>query len=354
MDDIAPGLLEELRRLFLELLGEEPLTAEDWPSAYAAAEKVGGALARAFGQGLYGDILPDGRMYWNIADRVVRPLLEEEYMLAARAAQAAQQALNTAAGLGLRAAAAPVDSERIEGILNRLAAEEQYEDVSWLLDEPVRLLARSAVDETVHRNVEFQAKAGLRPRVVRTAEPGACKWCRALTGSYDYPDLPKDVYRRHENCRCRVEFDPRDGKRQDVWGKQWTQRQDSGILEERKTFDPFSNSMRLYGNDIEIGRSVGAKAKNYDVMDLITGEIYHFVEGSRIQNVEVFAGKGVRTPFRDAEKYAERYGGTSENWQHVKGIGEIETSDGDRKVEIHWVQCQGIGKYEFFIKEWLD
>lgn len=234
MDDIAPELLEELRRLFLEQLGEEPLTAESWPEAYAAAEKVGDALAGAFGQALRRDALPDGRMYWNIADRAVRPLLEQGYTLAADAAEAAQQALNTAAGLGLRAVAAPLDTDRVDGILNRLAAAEQYEDVSWLLDEPVRLLARSAVDETVRRNVEFQGKAGLRPRVVRTAEPGACKWCRALAGSYDYPDVPKDVYRRHENCRCRVEYDPRDGRRQDVWGKQWTEQQDSDILEERK------------------------------------------------------------------------------------------------------------------------
>ena len=93
--------------------------------------------------------------------------------------QAAQQALNEAAGLGLWAITAPLDADRVDGILNRLAAAERYEGAAWLLNEPVRLLARSAVDETVRRNVEFKAKAGLRPRVVRTAESGACKWCRA-------------------------------------------------------------------------------------------------------------------------------------------------------------------------------
>lgn len=106
--------------------------------------------------------------------------------------------------------------------------------------------------------------------------------------------------------------------------------------------------------DILIGRSVGAKAKNYEVMDLETGEKYHFSEGLRIQDVEVFAGKGTRVPFRKAEKYAQRYGGGSGNWQHVKGIGQIETPDGSRKVEVHWVQCSGVGKFEFFVKRWLD
>lgn len=46
--------------------------------------------------------------------------------------------------------------------------------------------------------------------------------------------------------------------------------------------------------DIQIGRSVGAKAKNHDVMNLQTGEKFHFVEGTRIQDVEVFAGKGCK------------------------------------------------------------
>ena len=46
--------------------------------------------------------------------------------------------------------------------------------------------------------------------------------------------------------------------------------------------------------DIEIGRSLGAMAKNYDVFDG-AGNLYHFAEGTRIQNAQVFAGKGVRT-----------------------------------------------------------
>ena len=89
-------------------------------------------------------------------------------------------------------------------------------------------------------------------------------------------------------------------------------------------------------------------------MDLSTGEMFHLVEGSRLQNVEVFAGKGTRTIFRDAEKYAERYGGDPDNWQHVKGFGNVDFHGDERLAELHWVQCEGIGKFEFFVKRWLD
>lgn len=46
--------------------------------------------------------------------------------------------------------------------------------------------------------------------------------------------------------------------------------------------------------NIQIGRSLGAKALNYDIKDPHTGRIFRFLEGTTIRNVEVFAGKGVR------------------------------------------------------------
>ena len=106
--------------------------------------------------------------------------------------------------------------------------------------------------------------------------------------------------------------------------------------------------------DIRIGKSLGAKLKNYTVLDLNTGEFFTFAEGSRIQNVEVFAGKGTKKELRIAEKYAERYGGNPEDWQHVKGYAILDTDDGEREAEVHWMQCDGCGKHDFFVKNWKD
>ena len=120
---------------------------------------------------------------------------------------------------------------------------------------------------------------------------------------------------------------------------------DSGIL----TAD---GNMKL--DDIQIHRSVGAKAKNYDVMDLQTGEKFHFVEGTKIQDVEVFAGKGVKTPYRNALKFVNKYGGKEKDWQHVKGKGVLDYYGEERRAEVHWSRCTGIGDHEFFIKRWLE
>ena len=72
--DIAPELLERIRADFLALLGDAQQEADTYTAAAAYAELVGSALADAFRRNLTADILPDGRLYWNIADRVVRPL----------------------------------------------------------------------------------------------------------------------------------------------------------------------------------------------------------------------------------------------------------------------------------------
>ena len=232
--DMAPELLERIRAEFLAQLGAAQPTAQTYADAAEYAELVGNALAQAFCRCLTADALPEGRLFWNLADRVVRPLLEEGGSLAAAAAMQGQQALNRQAGLGLAPQQAPLDQEALEGLLNKLADAPQIQNVAWVLEEPVKTFVRKAVDDTLQANVEFQGKAGLRPRVVRTAESHCCKWCAALAGAYDYPHVPKDVYRRHERCRCRVEYDPGEGRRQNVWNKTWTDPEERDKIEARK------------------------------------------------------------------------------------------------------------------------
>lgn len=234
MEDIAPELLEKIKKDFLDFLGESEIDQLTYIGAEDYAEKVGEALAKAFSQNLSSAVLPDGKMYWNIADRVVRPLLTEDYNLVSNSAAQVQQALNEAAGLGLKAQTAPLNTDRIDGILNKLSDADQYDDVAWVLDEPVKTFSRSVVDDVLQANVNFQGKTGLRPKIIRKAEIKCCEWCSRMEGTYTYPEVPIDVYRRHERCRCVVEYDPGSGKRKDVWTKQWTNTAESDTINARK------------------------------------------------------------------------------------------------------------------------
>ena len=107
-------------------------------------------------------------------------------------------------------------------------------------------------------------------------------------------------------------------------------------------------------NDIEIGRSIGAKAKNYVVVDKSTGEEYYFIEGTRLQNAQVFAGKGGVKPLREevAQGLAAEFGGKPEDWQHCKAQGWLDVNGEQIKAEVHWFQ-NGSEQVKFKVKEWL-
>lgn len=106
--------------------------------------------------------------------------------------------------------------------------------------------------------------------------------------------------------------------------------------------------------DIQLPRSIGAKWRNEEVMDLATGNKYKFVEGSKLQDVEVFCGHGTKSIYQDAYKYADKFGGFPDEWQHAKAVAELETDEGVQKAEVHWSQHPKYGKREFFIKRWID
>lgn len=126
-------------------------------------------------------------------------------------------------------------TDRTQGILNRASDAPKFSGVRWILGDGVLTnYMQSYVDDTMKRNAEFQSRAGVSPKIVRKSPTKCCPWCDALVGTYNYPDdVPDDVYRRHDNCNCIVEFFPGDGTKQDVWSKQWAG-EDEEILADRK------------------------------------------------------------------------------------------------------------------------
>ena len=244
MEDIAPDLLLRIRASFQKRMEESNQIQSllekiqsgggTYGDAQNYAYQIGQALSQALGENLSSAVLPDGRMYYNIASRVLEPLLEEDHSIVSQAAKLVQQSLNQKAGIGIQAQTVPVNADRIVGIVDKISNGESFGDVAWVLDEPIKNFSMNVVDETIRQNVNFQGKSGLRPKVIRKSERKCCPWCSNLAGEYEYPDVPDDVYRRHENCRCTVEYDPGSGKRQNVYTKKWTTTKEDAKIEARK------------------------------------------------------------------------------------------------------------------------
>ena len=248
-DDIAPSLIEKVNKSFEanynsspqieKLISKEVKTYKD---AYRYAEQVGQARALSYME-ISSEVLPDGKMYYNIASRLMEDTLGADQKMIAEYAASAQETANKKSGLKLKAQMAELDEDRIEGFVARLSNEEVFDDVSWILNEPVKTFERSVVDDTVKKNAEFQNRAGVEATVIRIAAYGCCPWCLDLAGEYTYPKVAGEVFQRHDNCRCTLDYNGKRLKAYAVedsnafWGMRDTHTfRDLDKLEERKQY----------------------------------------------------------------------------------------------------------------------
>ena len=245
MEDVAPALItdviDEFHRLYEEsdkirvLLGKVKEGAATFAEAQQYSLEVSRLIGVAYEKHISSAVLPDGRMYYDIASRLIPDTLDENYKAVSDYAVEVLKKLNENARIGLKAKAAEKDADRINGLVNLASSAEQYDDVSEKLLTAFENFSQSIVDKTIQTNADLHYRAGLTPKIIRKSERKCCEWCANLAGEYDYPtDMPDDVFRRHENCRCTVEYDPGSGKRQNVHTKGWTTSTEDAKIESRK------------------------------------------------------------------------------------------------------------------------
>ncbi|MBS4750982.1 hypothetical protein KG091_07810 [Carnobacteriaceae bacterium zg-ZUI78] len=235
--DIVPELLEQIKKKFETLCHSSDILENafkhlkskkaTYETVNELAIEVGDILSKVLGGSISAEKLPDGKMYYNIAKRLLDDTLGRNFDIVSGYARDVQQVLNKKAGIGLKAQIPALNQDKIDGLVNRLSNSDDFESVSWLLGDPIVTFTQGIVDDAIRENVEFHAKAGLSPKIIRTHTGNCCDWCRNLAGIYDYPKVPKDVYRRHGNCRCTVDYKPGDGKKQNVWSKGWRKKDKS-------------------------------------------------------------------------------------------------------------------------------
>lgn len=241
--DIVPSLLEliesefdektynsEVLKKAVQALKENKATYKD---ANEFAIEIGEILSQVLNTHITVEKLPNGQMYFNIADRVLNSTMKKNFELITGYAIDVQTELNHSAGLKLKGQKPQLNQSRIDGIVERISAEE-FEKVKWILDEPIKNFSQSIVDDTVKANMDFQAKVGLNPKITRVVVGNCCDWCRQIEGTYSYGDEPHDIYKRHRYCRCRVEYNPGDGKIQDAHTKEWRDPERESKIEARK------------------------------------------------------------------------------------------------------------------------
>lgn len=170
----------------------------------------------------------------EVARELLTPLLVETHDLVAGASAQVQKNMNTAAGIGLEALEPDIDTNRIDGLVNKVASYDTYDEARWVMHEPVVNYHQAIVDQAIRKNASAHTKAGFDAVIIRKTEAHKtvtgrkiirgraypykytvpCKWCAGLEGVYKYKDVSNtgnDVFRRHEACRCIIIY--KDGNR---------------------------------------------------------------------------------------------------------------------------------------------
>lgn len=349
-NDIVPDLLKKIKKDFFDnaeksveleklllLLKDGKATYQE---AYQFATKIGGILSEVLQTNISGSILPDGKMHYNIAERILNEMLGENHKMVSGYSKQIQESLNKDAGVGLKTVIAPINQNRIDGLVNRLSHESSFDDVSWILGAPVVNFSQNVVDNHIKKNAEFHYKSGLKAKVIRTTNGKCCDWCDKLAGVYFYPKVDKNVFRRHDRCDCIVEYYPGDGKKQDVWSKRWSASHKSSIIDTKRL------------DDIILPKSISAKARDiYVKVSYPVRGTVRIKQGSTITNVNVIAGKDVRRQIDDIRRLTTQYKTKNEKlWQKITGIATLEN---DRVAELHWYQHPEVGKVEFKVKRFI-
>ncbi|MGF0071914.1 hypothetical protein [Streptococcus orisratti] len=338
--DIVPELLDEVRKEFEQLYGSSAVVKQafemlknkkaTYQTVNEFAIEIGDILSKVLTGSVSSSRLPDGKMYYNIAQRVLSDTLGLNYELVSDYAKEVQGLLNNQAKIGLAVQVPEINQDRIDGLANRLSFEDSFDDVAWILGEPIVNFTQSIVDDSIRKNAEFQYEAGLSPEIVRTEGGKCCDWCREVVGRYKYPKVPKDVYRRHQRCRCIVEYDPKSGKVRDIWSKIWRKKEREKLSVQRVENAVFSEGVMNIRKDI--AKLDMTRASPNDIIDLGKRINYHFKVSENLG---------------DKEKLKEIFS----NFRDIGGVVSKETwAKGTSKV----VKAQLEDAFSYYPKDWAD
>ena len=239
--DVVPELQDQIGTRFrssilrdrtLQRVGKRIESGKaDLTDAHAFAERLGFNLSDALVGTLTQENLPNGTLYYNIAERTVIPALENNYELVNEAAATIQKTIDQQVGIGLGSVRADFPMERIQNLIDKMTADDiTYEQVIRWLMEPIVNNSEAFADDYIRANADFRAKAGLRTKITRRVANNCCDWCAAMAGTWIYGSEPPDIYRRHEFCRCTVTYQS-DKISQNVWSKRKWETPKEDILE---------------------------------------------------------------------------------------------------------------------------
>ena len=205
-DDIREPLIEAIQndRKATQLYALIQSGTGTYNTASEYAIRVGECLARILRQNAPFESIAE----WDLENLIPQALgLDHEHVV--QVCEQVQLTLNADAGLGINYVPPMFDGNRAYGLVAELRDNPEFVNIERTFYDQIVNFSQNVVDESIRVNANVLSNAGVQSKIVRHPEVGACAWCRAVAGTYEYADVRRtrsDVWRRHENCRCTIDF----------------------------------------------------------------------------------------------------------------------------------------------------
>lgn len=229
MEDIAPELYRKINADFTAAVrndgtiktlvtkgNSKPLTQKELTTI---STRLGKHASDAFKKTLTVEALPDGKMYWNIADRTIRPVMEQIYNTNNLLESNALRLKDKAAGVNIGVVKGADPTARINEIIQFTLDSKTAEELSNALNLPVTTTALDFNDDFMEANAELRDKMGFKQVITREYDGVGlgngrrpCNWCIGRSGTYYSYQEAKDAgaFERHTGCGCTIDWSTND------------------------------------------------------------------------------------------------------------------------------------------------
>lgn len=220
--DISTELYESIRKDFAVGVRDDPAITKLYQKIgkgkgtqkdmAALADRFGIQASKALKANLKLSDLPDETLYWNIADKTIKPLLHEAYDYINHYAALQLKGADVRSKINISILRGQDPSERIRQAMNMAVNSLTQPELDNALTDPVITSARKFYDDFQMRNAGFRESMGFRSVIVREYDGvglhngrDACEWCISRAGTYDYSTAKENgVFERHPGCGCSI------------------------------------------------------------------------------------------------------------------------------------------------------
>lgn len=180
----------------------------DGKASYNTANKLAVRVGKNLGEVLKLHAPIENIDEWDYIDLIPKSL-GLDHQIIADACRAVQENINADAGLSIKPQTPKFDKNRVYGLIKELEDNPEFTNIEKSFYEQLVNFSESIVDDSIRENAGLMYRAGIKTMVVRQADSNCCPWCEEVAGTYDYDDVKQsgsDVWRRHENCRCTIDY----------------------------------------------------------------------------------------------------------------------------------------------------